>query len=386
VYFSGGGGGGADVGGTAGTGGYGGGGAGSVGVTTATSATSCTGGGGGGSGYDNNGGQGAAGSGGSGVVIIRYLLDSTSPTFSSSATQSISENTPITTNAALISVNESSTIVITGGVDAADVSIIRIDTTSAGIRFLSIPNFESPMDSDLNNAYIVNIRATDEYGNYSDQSITITVTNVNEAPTITSNSSNPTWSTNQSENTSLVLDFDGTDVDAGTTLTWSISGTDAADFSMNSTTGVLTFASGPDFEAPLDSNVDNIYILVVTLSDGALTDTSTITITVTNLNESVSLDLPTISATPYKGTSVTVTVKTYIAGKVRFYVGGKRIPNCLNISTSNSYPNATATCNWKPSVGGKNNIYASITPSDNTFSAAASPVASFFVLKRTGTR
>ena len=78
TYYGGGGGGGvAWNGNSAGTGGLGGGGAGSKGTSTATSGTANTGGGGGGSGF-NGGSNGQSGAGGSGVVIIRYLLATSS--------------------------------------------------------------------------------------------------------------------------------------------------------------------------------------------------------------------------------------------------------------------------------------------------------------------
>ena len=78
TYYGGGGGGGvASSGQSAGSGGLGGGGAGSKGTSTATSGTANTGGGGGGSGF-NGGTNGQSGGGGTGVVIIRYLLATSS--------------------------------------------------------------------------------------------------------------------------------------------------------------------------------------------------------------------------------------------------------------------------------------------------------------------
>ena len=45
-----------------------------------------------------------------------------------------------------------------------------------------------------------------------------------------------------------------TDPDAGATLTYSIiGGADAAKFTINATTGVLTFVAAPNFEAPTDA-------------------------------------------------------------------------------------------------------------------------------------
>ena len=63
-----------------------------------------------------------------------------------------------------------------------------------------------------------------------------------------------------------------TDQDAGATATWSIvGGADAAKFTINASTGVLTFVSAPNYEAPTDSGANNVYDVTVQVSDGTLT-------------------------------------------------------------------------------------------------------------------
>ena len=369
----------------AGAGGSGGGGAGSVGVNTATAGTTNTGGGGGGGGY-SSGGSGTGGVGGSGIVIVRYTPDTTAPTFTNSASFSFAENGATSLNAATIVLSESVTITINSGSDSGLFSIVRSDTNTAFIRFLSSPNFEAPSDVGVNNVYDLSVRATDATGNLTNQNIAITVTNVNEAPVITTHSSNPTHAITQGENISSVATFSATDVDTNTTLAWSLSGTDSADFTITSDNGVLAFANNPDFEAPIDSDTNNIYILTVGVSDGALTDTQTLTISVTNINEAGQVTPPTISATPTKGIAITVTVNANTAGKVRFFVGGKRIANCLSRSTTGSYPTFTATCTWKPAVTGRQFLTATLTPTDNTFSSSTSARSEFWILKRATTR
>ena len=64
------------------------------------------------------------------------------------------------------------------------------------------------------------------------------------------------------------------DPDSGAVLTYSIvGGADAAKFTINASTGVLSFVSAPDFEAPTDAGANNVYDVQVQVSDGALTDT-----------------------------------------------------------------------------------------------------------------
>ena len=258
--------------------------------------------------------------------------------------------------------------------------------TSGGVLTITARNFESPADSDLNNTYIVAITATDLASYTRTQTLTVTITNVNEAPSITNSSSNPTASLNQAENITSVATYTATDPDAGAVLRFSLSGTDAADFAIDSVTGVLTFAFTPDFEAPLDSDTNSAYIVAVTVSDGTLTDIQTLTVTVTNVNESSSVGAPTFSASTVKGVSVTISITSNVAGKARFFVNGKRIPSCLSRPTTGNYPNFTVTCSWKPPVTGRQSVSATFTPADNTFSAANSPTSTIQVVKRGWTR
>ncbi len=91
-----------------------------------------------------------------------------------------------------------------------------------------------------------------------------------------------------SENVLIVTDFD-TDDD---TATWSVvGGADGDLFAIDPDTGVLSFRSAPDYEAPLDTGGDNIYNLTVAVADTAgNTTTRDITVTVENVLEDS--DLP----------------------------------------------------------------------------------------------
>ena len=61
-----------------------------------------------------------------------------------------------------------------------------------------------------------------------------------------------------------------TDPDAGQTLSYSISGgADASKFTINADTGALSFITAPNFEAPTDAGGNNVYDVIVQVSDGA---------------------------------------------------------------------------------------------------------------------
>src|SRR5207253_1960565 len=64
-------------------------------------------------------------------------------------------------------------------------------------------------------------------------------------------------------------------------------GGDAALFTIDATTGVLSFIAAPDFEAPGDAGADNVYDVIVSASDGVTTDTQALAVTITNVNEAL---------------------------------------------------------------------------------------------------
>ena len=64
-----------------------------------------------------------------------------------------------------------------------------------------------------------------------------------------------------------------------------VGGEDQARFSINSTTGALTFLASPNYGAPSDNGGDNVYDIVVQASDGANATTKAIAISVTDVNE-----------------------------------------------------------------------------------------------------
>ncbi|MEY4906445.1 MAG: hypothetical protein RL260_163, partial [Pseudomonadota bacterium] len=114
----------------------------------------------------------------------------------------------------------------------------------------------------------------------------LTVTPVNDAPAITSLGGAATATLSLAENTTAVGIVTASDVDlGGSTLQYSLAGgADAALFAIDANTGALRFLLAPDREVPLDVNTDNVYDVVVQVSDGLLTDTQAIAVTVTDVS------------------------------------------------------------------------------------------------------
>ncbi|HEX8216588.1 MAG TPA: hypothetical protein VF577_03895 [Allosphingosinicella sp.] len=178
------------------------------------------------------------------------------------------------------------TFSIAGGADASKFSI---NAQNGQLFFSSARNFEAPSDVGANNVYDVIVSVSDGFNPADTQAISVTVTNVNEAVTITSNGGGASAAVTLVEGGTAVASVSATDLD-GTAPTYSIAGgADAALFAIDAATGALRFLSAPDFEAPADAGANNVYNVVVTASDGSLSDSQAIAVTVGNANEDVVL-------------------------------------------------------------------------------------------------
>lgn len=172
---------------------------------------------------------------------------------------------------------------ITWSISGADSALFNVDPVTGALTWKAAPNFENPLDSvNRDNIYDVTATANDGKGGVTSKSLFITVTNVNEAPSITSSASLAI-----DENGTAVAVLTSADPDAGASATWSIiGGDDAALFTLDPNTGALVFNAAPDAELPGDVGGDNVYSINVQVSDGlGGTATQSVTITVNDIAE-----------------------------------------------------------------------------------------------------
>ncbi len=149
---------------------------------------------------------------------------------------------------------------LSGGADAA---LFSINATTGVLSFNSAPNFEAPADAGADNVYDVTVQVADGNGGFDTQAIAVTVTNVNEAPVITSSAL-----VSAAENQSAVITVTSTNVDGGAPAYSLVGGADAALFTIDAASGVLTFNSAPNHEAPADAGANNVYDVTVQVADG----------------------------------------------------------------------------------------------------------------------
>ena len=97
------------------------------------------------------------------------------------------------------------------------------------------------------------------------------------------------------EGATSVTTLSATDADSDS-LTFSIISSDDQSLFTITSAGVLSFTAAPDFETPGDANADNVYLLSVQVSDGALSDNQSLTVTVTDAFEGRVVDAPIAGA------------------------------------------------------------------------------------------
>ena len=211
-------------------------------------------------------------------TVDRVEFNDNTPIFTSAATVRVAENQTVAYRAVATDADGDALSYSLSGTDAA---LFTIDPATGVVSFIAPPDFEAPGDNGGDNVYNIVVTASDG-ANSTDQTVAITVTDVDEdgsAPIFTSAAT-----ASVAENQTAVYTAQATDAD-GDPLSYSLSGTDAALFTIDPATGVVSFIAPPDFEVPGDAGGDNVYDIVVTASDGPNRTNQPVTITVTNVND-----------------------------------------------------------------------------------------------------
>ena len=156
------------------------------------------------------------------------------------------------------------------------------------------------LDQEDKDSYTVELKATDPSDKNATLTVTIKVTDRNEAPSMPMVGSGeaPTPTNNAPEfpaaetgarevaentaaDTAIGDPVAAMDADAGDTLMYTLGGTDMASFAIDSATGQLMTMAALDYEDPADADTDNAYEVTVTASDGNAADDATIAVTIT---------------------------------------------------------------------------------------------------------
>jgi hypothetical protein len=162
---------------------------------------------------------------------------------------------------------------IVGGADQAR---FRIGGTGSDELILT----DGILDYETKSSYQVIVRVTDSGGLSHDETLTVTVNDLNEAPVVNDQSFSVDENAANGTSVGTVVT---SDVHVGDSLTYSITaGNTGGAFAINASTGQITVANS----AALDYETNPTFTLTVQVEDaGTLTDTATVVISLNGVNE-----------------------------------------------------------------------------------------------------
>lgn len=206
------------------------------------------------------------------VTDLNEVVTQNPPVFSEgrSTTRSISENTISGTNigSAVTATDADAGTTLSYSLSGTDAGTFSIDSSSGQLQT------SGPLDYETKDTYSVTVNVTD--GNLTDTiSVTINVTDANDAPTFDEGSSTiRNIGEKEAIGSNVGEPVRATDQDREQ-LTYSLSGTDGASFTINESTGQISSAITFSFETK------RTYSVVVTVEDNdSFTDSITVTINI----------------------------------------------------------------------------------------------------------
>ena len=173
------------------------------------------------------------------------------PTITSASTAEVAENT---TAVETLTSTDPDGDALSYALSGDDAGVFDLDTSNLALTFKAAPDFETPIDADENNTYLVTLTVADGNGGTVVQDLTITVTDVNEAPLITSEAA-----LSAAENQTAIGVITASDAEGGD-LIYTLSGDDAASFSISSA-GVLSFVAAPNYEVQSSYSVTIMLVM-----------------------------------------------------------------------------------------------------------------------------
>ena len=268
----------------------------------------------------------------------------------------VTPNAPVITSSSIFTALENQTAIgnvsatdadgdtITYSVSGTDSGSLSINSSTGVLTFNSAPDYETK------STYSATLSASD--GTHTtNQDITINITDDGGVPVITSS---PNFSAYENQTAiGTVAAFD----DNGDTLSFSIS---TQDITINSSTGVLTFVTAPDYETK------STYLATVIVSDGTNSSAQDITVNIID-----------VSSTPAFISSSTFSAdenQTGIGRVVALDDDGDTITYSLSGTDSGSVSISSSrgalTFNSAPDYETKSTYSVTVTASDGTNSSA----------------
>ena len=162
---------------------------------------------------------------------------------------------------------------------------------AATLKFAAAKDSVAPGTSPASTTFEYTVEDSTGLANAGTGTITLQITDGNDAPTFTAGS---TDSYSIDENlTDIAANVNpATDEETPDTLTYSITGTDAALFNVDAANGDLSFKTAPDYEDAQDSNKDNVYRFnLISTDDGGMTAKQAIEVEVDDVSAALTMSL-----------------------------------------------------------------------------------------------
>ncbi len=173
------------------------------------------------------------------------------------------------------------------GLEGEDAGLFTVEP-GTGVISMIARDYEAPADAGVDNAYNVTLKVTDADNNTATKAIIITVTDVIEIATLVIEDLSDSTVVENNNYASATPNVTGGAIG---TLTYSIEGTDAGLFSVDTVTGVISMPA-QNFEAPADADVNNVYVVTLKVIDSDGNEaTHDIAVTVTDEVETSKLEM-----------------------------------------------------------------------------------------------
>ena len=209
------------------------------------------------------------------------------------ATRSIAEDTPVGSAVGdpVTATDTNTDDVLTYTLSGTDAASFTIGMASGQLRT------KVTLDHDTKASYSVTAKVEDPSLASDTITVTISVTDENEPPVITGETS----VYYEEDSTDAVATYTADDPEGVTIDDWSLEGDDKDLFEI-STAGILTFNTPPDHENPADKDTNNVYLVTVQASDGTNTVSLDVTVTVRDAADPPPApDAPTVTAAATDG-------------------------------------------------------------------------------------
>ena len=311
-------------------------------------------------------------------VLTLTVQDSIHPIISTSTAPNVDENSNVIYT---IQASDLATP-ITYTIEDGDSDILNCDQNTGVVSLKDGALTDVDGDSHKN-TYTFKAIATDKHDNSTEENITVTIKNINDnSPVFTSDT---IFSVD--ENQTTVGTVTATDADGGG-VTFYLSGTDSASFTLDKDTGDLEFKTAPDHE------IKTSYSITVRADDGVRSTDQDITVFVTNVNETPTFTssatfnvdenqttIGTVKATDPEGTSLNYQISgseiqiDSSSGVLTFIGGAPDYENPGSVTDSNTYT-ATVTVSDVSGNASSQDITVNVLDVNDAPTITSSPIFS----------